>query len=79
MTDTPLLHRLREGEWRPTHRHLKSGREYMKLAEGRIELDQTPVVIYLARDGTVWVRPTENFNDGRFALITAKETEHAKE
>lgn len=65
MTDT--------AEWKgsepPTHRHYKGGL-YRKLMEGLREHDLVPVTIYRAqKDGTVWVRPTAEFEDGRFASI----------
>jgi hypothetical protein len=60
--------RVREMAWQPTHRHRKGGL-YRVVARGRIEADLSPVVIYEARDGTTWVRPEAEFDDGRFTAI----------
>lgn len=54
--------------WEPTHRHRKGG-EYRILKRGKMEADLSPVVIYEAQDGTVWVRPEAEFDDGRFTLL----------
>jgi len=46
------------------------------IATGRIEADLTPCVIYVSeQDGYVWVRPSAEFNDGRFTCID-DETAH---
>jgi Protein of unknown function (DUF1653) len=62
----PATHDARE--WKPTHRHNKGGK-YRILHVGTLESDLTPVVIYQALDGTIWVRPSAEFNDGRFTKI----------
>lgn len=48
--------------------HRKSGGKYDLLYHGLMEGDLSPVVIYtsLDKDGPVWVRPAEEFFDGRF-------------
>lgn len=62
-------------EWRPTHRHVKRGTDYMVIAEGRAQfatgphgryMDDRAVTIYRGEDGAWWARPTGEFNDGRF-------------
>lgn len=53
-------------------RHVKSGNIYRELARGRLEKDQTPVVVYrrYPPDSTeVWVRPVAEFDDGRFVPV----------
>lgn len=60
------------GDFRPTHRHRKGGL-YQEICRGRLEADLTPVVIYRAEDGTIWVRPEHEFDDGRFTPITPGE------
>ena len=62
-------------DFQPTHRHLKRGTFYevvvdvgMLQATGT-ELDECPVTIYRGEDGAWWVRPTEEFNDGRFVAV----------
>lgn len=53
----------------PTHRHRKGGL-YRMLARGYIEETLAPCVIYQDfREGYVWVRPEENFMDGRFTAL----------
>lgn len=47
-------------------RHRKTGALYRVIAVGRIEADLTPCVIYQGPSGDVWVRPREEFMDGRF-------------
>ncbi|MEM9709273.1 MAG: DUF1653 domain-containing protein [Pseudomonadota bacterium] len=51
--------------WRPTHRHRKGGL-YRLVGQGVYEPDRSPVAIYDDRDGTIWIRPLDEFNDGRF-------------
>jgi hypothetical protein len=49
------------------YQHLKSGGLYEVIAEGLMECDLRPVVIYRGvHDGQIWVRPTDEFFDGRF-------------
>jgi len=53
----------------PTHRHRKGGL-YRMLARGYIEETLAPCVIYQDfREGYVWVRPEDNFMDGRFTAL----------
>jgi hypothetical protein len=54
-------------------RHKKRGTHYEIVSAGSISLSGTPlldgdsVVIYRCKeDGRYWVRPTEEFHDGRF-------------
>lgn len=56
------------GRWAPTHQHRKGGL-YRVLAEGTLETDRSPVVIYDDAEGTIWVRPTAEFDDGRFTAL----------
>ncbi len=39
------------------------------LSEGILEADRSAVVIYDDADGTVWVRASSEFWDGRFTAI----------
>lgn len=55
--------------FQPTHRHLKSGGLYKILYLAKIEADLTPAVVYMGEDGSVWVRPEDEFFDGRFQKI----------
>lgn len=55
-------------DWAPTHRHRKGGL-YRVVTYGTLEADRSPVVIYDDADGTVWVRPTQEFEDGRFEKV----------
>lgn len=79
MTDllkTPVQY----GEWF-THR---KGGVYRVIATGLIEATLEPCVVYKAEQGgRVWVRPYDEFNDGRFTLIdgpltTAEQAAQAK-
>lgn len=69
--------------WQPTHRHVKKGGEYMLLGIGKMQsaewcdphgqtptVDMREVAIYVGADGQRWVRPREEFEDGRFAVNT---------
>ena len=56
-------------DWAPTHRHRKGGL-YRVLGHGTWEADRSPAVIYDDADGTVWIRPTAEFEDGRFEALT---------
>jgi hypothetical protein len=63
----------------PTHRHVgRSGLGnqglYEVIAEGYLQVsdaqwDEASVTIYRGADGKWWVRPTEEFNDGRFEAV----------
>ena len=55
--------------WVPTHTHKKGG-AYRHLYNGILEVDRSAVVIYDDRDGRVWVRPHDEFHDGRFSPLT---------
>ena len=51
-------------------RHVKTRGIYEIIGYGKIEKDQTPVTIYeQIWEGRIWVRPTEEFEDGRFELV----------
>ena len=52
--------------WVPTHRHKKTGGLYRRLFVGKLEWNLEPAVAYQAKDGTIWIRPQAEFEDGRF-------------
>lgn len=69
-----------------THRHKKRGTEYVLLGIGKMQaewwvdtgqthtpfVDMREVAIYRSVDGgALWVRPREEFEDGRFEALTA--------
>ncbi|WP_300019703.1 DUF1653 domain-containing protein [uncultured Roseobacter sp.] len=64
----PPARREPDASWTPTHRHRKGGL-YRVLSEGILEADRSAVVIYDDADGTVWVRASSEFWDGRFTAI----------
>lgn len=60
--------------WKATHRHVKRGSHYMHLATAKMQTsghieDMQSVEVYQAEDGEWWVRPSHEFNDGRFEEI----------
>ena len=57
-----------EPVWAATHRHRKGGL-YRVLGRGILEADRSDVVIYDDVEGTVWVRPVVEFEDGRFTPV----------
>lgn len=57
-------------------KHLKRGTEYELLGVGCLQVGPAPlrdmeeVAIYRGDDGHLWVRPSDEFMDGRFALVS---------
>ena len=68
MSPTPPPGPSIRADWVPTHRHRKGGL-YRFISHGILETDRSPVVIYDDAQGTVWVRPTSEFEDGRFEVL----------
>jgi len=61
-------------DWVPTHRHVKTGGLYMvTYPTAVLEKDLSSVTVYQGQDGTVWVRPTVEFYDGRFIELREEE------
>jgi hypothetical protein len=58
----------RTQDWQATHRYHK-GALYRLIGPAVLETDRSNVVIYDDADGAVWVRPVEEFNDGRFSPL----------
>ena len=49
--------------------HVKTGGRYILIGEGVIEKTNTPCVMYTSiLGGPIWVRPTDEFHDGRFVM-----------
>ncbi len=60
-------------DWKPTHRHVKTGGIYQVLQRNVIaEATNTLVVVYEGVDGRVWVRDQTEFYDGRFVDLPSK-------
>lgn len=83
-----------EADMRATHRHKKSGGEYVLIGVGKMqssdwreldwttgdgkytEVDMRDVAIYRSvEDGHLWVRPREEFEDGRFEALPLSDGE----
>jgi hypothetical protein len=74
-----------EGASIPTHRHKKRGSEYVLIGYGKMQseewvddgdlcrsVDMREVAIYRSvADGSLWVRPREEFEDGRFEVLAS--------
>ena len=67
-----------KASWQPSHRHVKRGTDYVVVGQATIQ-DSTgsylgeacPVTVYRNKDGRLWVRATDEFNDGRFVALPA--------
>lgn len=70
-----MAHHLVKHQHGKKFKHVKTGGIYEILATGLIEATLMPCVIYSGNDGTVWVRPHDEFNDGRFVLIEPEATD----
>ena len=63
--------------FKPTHRHKKRGTDYQVIGQGILQVsgtaylgDEYEVTIYQGDDGKLWVRGTDEFNDGRFDALS---------
>ena len=64
-----VLHRgrMQTSRWRMPWEYTNSKGEVM--VDENFTADNEPVIVYRAEDGTVWVRPTKEFMDGRFERV----------
>jgi hypothetical protein len=74
---TKLLGSKATGTFFPTHKHLKSDGLYMLHGAAIVQTakplaDNQVVVIYEAQDGRLFVRPRDEFYDGRFKTLAEK-------
>ena len=70
-----------------SRRHKKRMSDYAVIGVGKMQSDQwcdpyhsidmREVVIYRGKDGQLWVRPSYEFNDGRFEALPAPTAEQA--
>jgi hypothetical protein len=63
-------------EWRPTHRHVHTGREFRMIGVAMLETakpvtEATALIVYRDAAGDLWARPRLEFGDGRFEAIPA--------
>lgn len=64
-----------KAEQLPRWRHVKGGGVYEELARGHLQIsdtewDEKPCVVYRnVTNGKVWVRPSDEFDDGRFERV----------
>lgn len=63
-------------EWRPTHRHVKRGSLYRLVSSAVLQTDTLCadnefLALYQGADGLYWVRPADEFKDGRFEPLPA--------
>lgn len=59
-------------------RHKKRGTEYIEVGRAKLQAadvgglsDCHPMVVYRGEDGQLWVRPEDEFDDGRFVRVEA--------
>lgn len=70
--------RATEGGRKPTHRHVKRGTLY-RLVSSAVLQTEAPVgdneflALYQGADGLFWVRPADEFTDGRFEPLSSGE------
>ena len=60
--------------WQPTHQHVRRGSEYQALGKAVLQTgsylgDETNLMIYRDKDGSLWARPVSEFGDGRFVPL----------
>jgi hypothetical protein len=66
--------------WRPTHRHIKSGRDFKMIGLAMLETarpvdEATALIIYRDKHGDLWARPRLEFGDGRFVALPPAPTD----
>jgi hypothetical protein len=74
-----LSETLPKDDWRPTHRHVKRGTLYRLVSSAVLQTgapvgDNEFLALYQGEDGLYWVRPADEFKDGRFEPLPAPPT-----
>lgn len=73
-----------ERTWQPTHQHVKRGGFYQVIGKAFLQtetglMDMSPVTVYRAEDGSLWVRGSLEFEDGRFVALPSPAPPHVAE
>lgn len=62
-------------------RHKKRGAVYQEIGRAKLQASDTggmsdnePMVVYAGEDGQLWVRPADEFEDGRFEAVTHQQS-----
>lgn len=69
--------------WKPTHRHVKRGTLYRLVSSAVLQTehpvgDNEFLALYQDEHGLYWVRPADEFKDGRFALLSSEPSRPAQ-
>ena len=77
--DSALRSLVQQGPFR-CFRHVRRGTSYIEIGRGEVQSDMPiregdDLVVYLGEDGKLWLRPTAEFDDGRFEPLPKLRTD----